>query len=106
MNLTKVKNSVYNQPSDFRDYVELLLERDLLESPVTLGIGKLIVDKGVGSLTETQLETFLNYGLSQYTFVENCEMCLTEIQWDQMDLAVDDAYCSECRYRIEKLEKE
>ncbi|RBP89385.1 hypothetical protein DFO70_11132 [Cytobacillus firmus] len=92
----------YEHDTDFEVYVSELLQGDLIEGPAVVGIAKQIVSKGADSLTEAQIKTFIDFGLSKGNYVEYCDRCAEEIPWSEMFLALDDHYCAYCRHLMEK----
>lgn len=73
-----------NEEEDFKDYVSQLLELKMLDGTEVNGIAKLIVSKGIKSLSEKQLYTFAVHGIHQHYYVEECKRCGGEIPWDDM----------------------
>ncbi len=88
--------------SSFEIYVSELIEMKRIEGPAVTGIAKQIVTKGVESLSEPQIKTFIEFGLIRGNYVEFCDRCAEEIPWSEMFFALDDEYCSYCRHLIEK----
>ncbi|MGM0863388.1 MAG: hypothetical protein ACQEWF_01775 [Bacillota bacterium] len=87
---------------DFESYVSQLIDAGTLEGTAVIGIAKQILLKGVESLSSSQINTFIEFGLLKSNYVESCERCAFEIPWSEMFFALDDEYCSYCRHLIEK----
>ncbi|MEK4268959.1 MULTISPECIES: hypothetical protein [Bacillus] len=105
MQIEELKLRMHEQSehdSSFVDFVEDLLKTERLDGKAVMGIGKKIVSDGVKSLSANQLETFIKYGLYPYNYIEECENCGSSIPWAEMLFALDDSYCDECRYKLEK----
>ncbi|MEK4236440.1 hypothetical protein [Paenibacillus sp. FSL H7-0714] len=87
---------------DFEEYVQELLDSNRLESDPVIGIAKRIVSHGVPSLSDAQLETFINYGLLADNYLENCEQDYIQIRWSDMVFAVERGLCDRCRHMQDK----
>ncbi|NMH72795.1 hypothetical protein HF078_06905 [Bacillus sp. RO2] len=55
--------------SSFQIYVDELLKYGLLEGPAVIGIAKQIVDRGVDTLSQNQIKTFIEHGLTKGNYV-------------------------------------
>lgn len=92
--------------NEFEEYVKQLLTHGLLShEPDMEGIGKLIVDRGVSTLTNKQLIYFISVGLLENeNYVSECCRCTESIPWSEMIYAVTegDEYCGYCRHMYEK----
>ncbi len=87
----------------FQLFVQELLEAELLENDAVRGIGKRIAADGIESLTEKQLNTFVDYGLIKPSnVVGSCNRCAFEIPWSEMYSALEDGYCGYCRHIMDK----
>ncbi|SYX84627.1 hypothetical protein [Paenibacillus alvei] len=88
---------------DFEYYVKELLKYSKLDGDAVVGIAKQITTQGVQSLTESQLDTFINYGLWQHCYVEECGTCSNEIPWSEMfDAVTEYGNCSYCQHILNK----
>lgn len=92
----------YEHDTEFEVYVSELLQGNYIEGPAVVGIAKQIVSKGVESLSDPQINTFIDFGLSKGNFVKYCDRCAEDIPWSEMLSALDDHYCAYCRHLIEK----
>lgn len=105
MDREKLKQRILGEPGGFVPYLEELVRVDRIDDGVALGISKLIITNGPEQLTDKQWYTFLEKGLKEYNYVEDCERCMEMIPWSEMFGAVyfyEDSYCGYCRHVIEK----
>jgi hypothetical protein len=105
MDKSKLRNRMFpreENDSSFKSYVSELIDMKRIEGAAVTGIAKQIVSKGVESLSEPQIKTFIEFGLSKENYVEYCDRCAEDIPWSEMLFALDDEYCSYCRHLIEK----
>ena len=86
---------------DFQQFVQQLLDVDRIESSAAKGIAMKIVSDGTEGLSKKQEDTFVEYGLKKYNYIESCGLCENSIPWHEMYDALDDEYCSECRHKVE-----
>lgn len=88
---------------DFERYVSDLLEHSRLDGDVVIGIAKKIVVDGALSLSEKQIDTFINYGIGDHYYIEECGRCGCEINWSEMEFAATEyGNCSYCQDKIDK----
>lgn len=103
---SEMENDDIFHKGEFEEYVGQLLNHGLLShDPAMEGIGKLIVDQGVSTLTDKQLIYFICVGLLESdNYVSECSRCTEPIPWCEMIYAVveGDEYCGYCRHMYEK----
>ncbi|MEX3621852.1 hypothetical protein [Viridibacillus arvi] len=106
MDREKLKSRILAEPEEFTSYLKELLELGRIEDDIALGISRFILSNGLSNLTDKQWYTFLEKGLIEYNYVEECERCLINLPWSEMSGAVylyEDEYCSYCRHMEEKI---
>jgi hypothetical protein len=91
---------------DFIDFLKSLIEYDDIDlSPEALGVTKLVISKGLNSLSEKQKLVFQEYVLRKYTR-QFCENCSGRLSWDEMfEVVVEsdgDCECQNCKRIWEK----
>ena len=86
----------------FTDYLESLIDSEMIDDPTALGITKQVVDKGIRSLTEKQWFVFEKKVLEPLT-VEECDRCGESIPWSEMLEALDSGLCGYCDHMREKM---
>lgn len=105
-----IKKRMYPQDehdSEFVNYVDDLLRLDYLDDPIVEGIARQIIGRGVDSLTNKQINTFIEVGLiKKDNYLNECAQCSNEIPWCEMLIALEDGCCSYCSHGLAKLEKE
>ncbi|AUS03463.1 hypothetical protein [Paenibacillus larvae] len=94
--------NIAERDQGFEYYVDELLEEECLEGGAVIGIAKQIVSKGVPSLSELQLRTFINHGIWEHYYLEECGRCGEEIPWSEMRFALEHGNCSYCQHKIDK----
>lgn len=85
---------------DFNIYLEELIDANLIEDEVALGISKYILSNGARGLSDKQWYVFLEKGLIP-NYVEYCERCAEEIPWTEMLGTVyinEDDLCGYCHH--------
>ncbi|WP_193065179.1 hypothetical protein [Oceanobacillus oncorhynchi] len=83
---------------EFEDYVEQLITLRKLEHPASLGIAKQLVSEGARSLTDKQIEVFVNKGLDSDFYAEECRGG-HDIPWSEMlDAADNGGWCGRCQW--------
>jgi hypothetical protein len=97
----------FDEEGDFIDYLKLLISSGEADFDSTaLGITKLVIDKGIDSLSEKQAYVFETFVLKEYTKKE-CSRCSSEIPWSEMYEAVfEGGMCGYCNHILEKMENE
>ena len=89
--------------NEFSDYVSEVLKAELLkEGTATHGIALQISNEGISNLTDSQIETFVKYGLNEDNYRYECPMCLEELSFDDIFNTIDNGMCSYCKYKLEK----
>lgn len=79
----------------FEDFLRELIETKRLDGSKEVGIAKLVIDKGIDSLSEKQRFAFED-SIDHYIFNE-CSRCHSEIPWCEMSAAEDNGgLCSWC----------
>lgn len=106
MNREALKQRISGESGEFVSYLtELVGVVGRIEDDAALGISKFIIANGTEQLTDKQWYTFLEKGLMEYNYVEECERCAMEVPWSEMFGAVyfyEDSYCGYCRHVLEK----
>jgi hypothetical protein len=99
---TRILNSGH-QDEEFESYVKELLDNDKLDGDVVIGIAKQIVSKGAPSISDYQLDTFINHGIWEHLYEAECRRCGEDIPWSEMLNAVEESgNCSYCQHMIDK----
>lgn len=66
-------------------------------------MAKQIIDQGLRSLSDLQLRTFINHGIYDHLYVEQCGVCTNTLTWNEMLTAAEEyGNCSGCQYQIDK----
>lgn len=107
MDRVALKARILGEPIEFTDYLEDLVRVGRIEDETALGIAKYIIANGPENLSDKQWYTFLEKGLVEYNYVEECERCAEDIPWSEMFAAVyieEDEYCGYCRHMMQKIE--
>ncbi|WP_329891474.1 hypothetical protein [Stenotrophomonas sp. SMYL11] len=89
----------------FNDFLQEVLSGESLEGAAE-GITKLVIDKGMDSLTDKQKFVFRRDVLDVYT-LDGCSRCEAPIPWSEMYAATDNGgLCNYCWYMSEKIKHE
>lgn len=106
MSKKRLESRIFNsghRDEDFENYTKELLETESLTGEAVVGIAKKIVTEGVPSLTERQLQTFIDFGLWGNNYQEECNRCSQEIPWSEMRFALTEyGNCAYCQHKIDK----
>lgn len=101
----ELKARILGEREMFAYYLEEVLANNLIENPATLGIARLIIDKGAKELTDKQWYTFLRHGVGDINYVPHCRRDYERIPWEEMLSAVyieEDELCDYCRHKEAK----
>jgi len=89
------------EDNDFKLFLQQLVDNKHLEG-VELGITKLVIDKGIESLSEKQQFVFQKEVLDEYV-VEECKRCQISIPWSEMyEAGTDHGLCNYCWHMSDK----
>lgn len=92
------------EDDSFNEFLQTLVDAGRLEG-AALGITKLVIDKGIESLSEKQKYVFQTQVIDEYT-VDECMRCGHAIPWSEMYLALDSGMCSYCEHMHQKIMEE
>jgi len=89
----------------FKSFLQEVLSGESLEGAAE-GITKLVIDKGVDSLTDKQKFVFKRDVLDVY-IADGCARCEAPIPWSEMYAATDNGgLCNYCWHMSEKIKHE
>lgn len=86
---------------DFEEYLESLLDADMIEGDTARGIATKVLNEGYDSLSENQKRSFIFYAIKPNYYSE-CDRCTSSIPWCEMINALEDGYCGYCSHMAEK----
>lgn len=89
-------------------YLEQLCEDGLLVHPAAIGSAKQAVEKGIDSLSDSQLKALALDMLNNNLYMEKCPNghCGEKIAWGNMNIALWEGQCYHCVNQQEKIEHE
>ncbi|MGH4138271.1 hypothetical protein [Clostridium sp.] len=84
---------------DFNEYLQQLLDSDMIEGDTGIGIAKKVLDDGYDLLSAKQKKAFIFYVINP-NYIKECSRCLTAIPWCEMVNSLDegDEYCGYCSH--------
>ena len=81
---------------DIKDFLKILIENKVFNNSKEEGIVKLVIDKGINSLSDKQKFVF-EEAIRPYVYNE-CKRCGIDIPWSEMWAAEDNgSLCSWCQ---------
>jgi hypothetical protein len=83
-------------------FVEHLLQCEMLEGDVAVGVARLYVDKGADGMSDKQRHVLKEHVLGEH-MVQECSRCAHEIPWSEQLNALDDGgLCGYCEHMMNK----
>lgn len=86
----------------YEDYLTQIV--DNIDDQSVKGIARKAIDVGFKNLTDRQKHT-LEEGISDFIMSE-CSYCGENINYEDMQFAIDNGKCSSCEHRWEKMQAE